>query len=119
MFTKKRKQNYVEKLQDKPKENIKTIFKAWTEFTYENFTLGKNIYAAYILLAGKNNFQLMGVYEDLNMELEKLGFSNKEREEFIGKFYFSIDELIIDIENENKNNINSKINELILYLDNY
>jgi len=61
----------------------------------------------------------MGVYEDLDMELEKLGFSNKEREEFIGKFYFSIDELIIDLGNENKNNINSKINDLILYLDNY
>tara|TARA_X000001036_G_scaffold224969_1_gene210508 strand:- start:56 stop:241 length:186 start_codon:yes stop_codon:yes gene_type:complete len=61
----------------------------------------------------------MGVYEDLNMELEKLGFSNKEREEFIGKFYFSIDELIIDIENGNRNIINSKINDLILYLDNY
>ena len=61
----------------------------------------------------------MGFYEDLDMELEKLGFSNKEREEFIGKFYFTIDELIIDMENENKNNINSKINDLILYLDNY
>ena len=72
-----------------------------------------------ILLAGKYNFQLMGVYEDLDMELEKLGFSNKERKEFIGKFYFSIDELIIDVENENKNNINSRINDLILYLDNY
>ena len=34
---KKRRQNYVEKLQDKPKENIKTIFKVWTEFTYGNF----------------------------------------------------------------------------------
>jgi len=117
---KKRRQSYLEKLQDKPKENIKTIFKVWTEFTYENFTLGRNIYAAYILLAGKYNFQLMGgVYKDLDLELEKLGFSNKEREEFIGKFYFSIDELIIDLENENKNNINSKINDLILYLDNY
>ena len=117
---KKRRQSYLEKLQDEPKENIKTIFKVWTEFTYENFTLGKNIYAAYILLAGKYNFQLMGgVYKDLDMELEKLGFSNKEREEFIGKFYFSIDELIIDLENENKNNINSKINDLIQYLDNY
>ena len=116
---KKRRQSYLEKLQDEPKENIKTIFKVWTEFTYENFTLGKNIYAAYILLAGKYNFQLMGVYEDLDMELEKLGFSNKERKEFIGKFYFSIDELIIDLENENKNNINSKINDLIQYLDNY
>ena len=61
----------------------------------------------------------MGVYEDLDMELEKLGFSNQERKEFIGKFYFSIDELIIDLENENNNNINSKINDLILYLDNY
>ena len=60
-----------------------------------------------------------GVYKDLDMELEKLGFSNKEREEFIGKFYFSIDDLIVDLENENKNNINSKINDLILYLDNY
>tara|TARA_B100001769_G_C21914535_1_gene493395 strand:- start:102 stop:290 length:189 start_codon:yes stop_codon:yes gene_type:complete len=60
-----------------------------------------------------------GVYKDLDLELEKLGLSNKEREEFIGKFYFSIDELIIDLENENKNNINSKINDLILYLDNY
>ena len=121
---KKRRQSYLEKLQDKPKENIKTIFKVWAEFTYENFTLGRNIYAAYILLAGKYNFQLMGgVYKDLDMELEKLGFSNKEREEFIGKFYFSIDELIIDVENENKNNINSRINDvindLILYLDNY
>ena len=116
---KKRRQSYLEKLQDEPKENIKTIFKVWTEFTYENFTLGRNIYAAYILLAGKYNFQLMGVYEDLDMELEKLGFSNKERKEFIGKFYFSIDELIIDLENENKNIINSKINDLILYLDNY
>jgi hypothetical protein len=53
------------------------------------------------------------------MELEKLGFSNKERKEFIGKFYFSIDELIIYVKNENKNNINSRINNLILYLDNY
>ena len=110
----------IDKEIKKLKENIKTIFKVWTEFTYENFTLGRNIYAAYILLAGKYNFQLMGgVYKDLDMELEKLGFSNKEREEFIGKFYFSIDELIIDLENENKNNINSKINDLILYLDNY
>ena len=61
----------------------------------------------------------MGVYEDLDMELEKLGFSNKERKEFIAKFYFSIDELIIDLENENKSSINSKINDLIQYLDNY
>ena len=117
---KKRRQSYLEKFQDEPKENIKTIFRVWTEFTFENFTLGRNIYAAYILLAGKYNFQLMGVYEDLNMELEKLGFSNKEKEEFIGKFYYSIDEWIsLGMENENKNNINSKINDLILYLDNY
>jgi len=110
---------YREKLQDEPKENIKTMFIDYREFLYKNSTLGKNIYAAFVLLSDTDQFPEIDLYEDLKIELNKLGFNNTEKNVFLKKFNFSIDDFRIDMTNNNTANIDLLIHDLTLYLENY
>ena len=103
---KKMTTQYREKLQDDPKENIKTMFIDYREFLYKNSILGKNIYAAFVLLAGTDDFPNIDLYEDLSEALNKLGLNNNEKNVFLKKFNFSIDDFRIDISNKNRTNIN-------------
>lgn len=116
---KKMTTQYREKLQDDPKENIKTMFIDYREFLYKNSILGKNIYAAFVLLAGTDDFPNIDLYEDLSEALNKLGLNNNEKNVFLKKFNFSIDDFRIDISNKNRTNINLLIHDLTLYLENY
>ena len=110
---------YRKKLQDEPKENIKTMFIDYREFLYKNSILGKNIYAAFVLLSDTDEFPEMDIYEDLKIELHKLGLNNNEKNVFLKKFNFSIDDFRIDMANKNRTNINLLIHDLTLYLENY
>ena len=116
---KKMTTQYREKLQDDPKENIKTMFIDYREFLYKNFILGKNIYAAFVLLSDTDDFPEIDIYKELVEELNKLGLNNNEKNEFLKKFNFSIDDFRIDMANKNRTNINLLIHDLTLYLENY
>ena len=59
------------------------------------------------------------MYEDLVEELNKLGLNNNEKNVFLKKFNFSIDDFRIDMANKNRTNINLLIHDLTLYLENY
>jgi len=45
--------------------------------------------------------------------------NNNEKNEFLKKFNFSIDDFRIDMANKNRTNINLLIHDLTLYLENY
>ena len=71
------------------------------------------------MLSGSDKLPKINFYEYLEKELDMLGLDNKEKNIFLKKFNFSIDDFRNDLENGNTANIDLLINDLTFYLEKY
>ena len=112
---KKIRKIYYDKTNDDPISNILLIFRTWHEFNFENLLLARNIYASYILFVDTEYFPITNVLTDIEDELSKLNFNDKDKKEIIRIFYISVNEILGNPDVRNNNNV---MEDIQLFLNN-